>query len=319
MNIIELSKSSRAGCRFCKLKIQKDEPRLGEEYEFSMGGSVRTGMRWFHLKCAIDNFPDLVIHADVSDKITKDVLEQLEEVKKKATQSAFAIQGISELGEEEKTVNVKGHILKAMKPKLDIDESGSENQSRTIYVEDNDNRRKIVLWNEHTKLKLEKTDKIVILKGLSKLGSDEKIMVYANKGSKVLINPKDEDLEKSIPNIEIFTSQEWTKPRGKFSIFELAKSSRATCNVCKEKIIKAELKIIKPGWGENEDTKQKFPSSASYHVSCIIKDENGGEVLQEALTRLTPEQIDSNRNIFSDLQVQLKDEVQLSEILSQLL
>ena len=123
MSVIELSKSSRAGCRFCKSKIQKDEARLGEEYEFSMGGSVRTGMRWFHLKCAIENFPDLVIQADVSDKVSKDVLEQLEEFKKKGMRSAFDIQGISEIENEETTVNVKGLVLKAMKPKLDIDDS----------------------------------------------------------------------------------------------------------------------------------------------------------------------------------------------------
>ncbi len=319
MNVIELSKSSRAGCRFCKTKINKGEPRLGEEYEFSMGGSIRTGMRWFHLQCAIDNFPDLVIHADVSDKIPAEVLEILEGVKKKGLRSAFAIQGISEIQNEDISVNAKGTILKVMKSKLDIDESGNEHQSRTIYAEDDNNRRKIVLWNEHTELDLKKNDEIVILKGLSKLGSDEKIMVYATDESKVLINPKEEDLEEDIPNLELYTSEEWTKPRGKFSIFELAKSGRAACNVCDEKINKAELKIIKPGWGENEDTKQRYPSSNSYHIWCAIEDEHGTEILREALTRLTPELIVSNKNLLSDLQIQVKDEIKLSEILNQLL
>lgn len=319
MNIIELSKSSRAGCRFCKVKINKDEPRLGEEYEFSMGGSIRTGMRWFHLQCAIENFPDLVIHADVSDKVPAEVIEKLEEVKKRGMRSAFAIQGISEIENEDVTVNVKGTILKAMKSKLDIDESGKEHQSRTIYAEDNNNRRKIVLWNEHTELDLATNDEIVIIKGLSKLGSDEKVMVYAISESKVLINPKEEDLEEGVPSLELYTSKEWVKPRGKFSIFELAKSGRASCSVCTEKINKAELKIIKPEWGENEDTKQRYPSSNSYHILCAIKDEHGPEILHEALTRLTPEIIESNTNILSDLQDQLKDENKLSEILSQLL
>ncbi|MFV2014676.1 MAG: PARP-type zinc finger-containing protein, partial [Candidatus Heimdallarchaeota archaeon] len=112
MNRIELSKSSRAMCRICKAKIEKDKPRLGEEYEFSMGSSVRTGIRWFHLDCAISKSPDMVIQAEITMELPDDIAKNIEELKKRGMQTAFAVKGFSDIKEDDSKVNVKGTVLR---------------------------------------------------------------------------------------------------------------------------------------------------------------------------------------------------------------
>ena len=49
MSVIELSKSSRASCRKCKKKIEKDTLRFGVESDMQYGDDP--SYRWYHLEC----------------------------------------------------------------------------------------------------------------------------------------------------------------------------------------------------------------------------------------------------------------------------
>ena len=49
MPVIELSKSSRASCRKCKKKIEKDTLRFGVESDMQYG--EEPSYRWYHLEC----------------------------------------------------------------------------------------------------------------------------------------------------------------------------------------------------------------------------------------------------------------------------
>ncbi|MCE7733668.1 MAG: hypothetical protein GPJ54_02240 [Candidatus Heimdallarchaeota archaeon] len=319
MNIIELSKSGRASCRICKIKIEKAKPRLGEEYEFSMGSSVRTGVRWFHLDCAISKSPDMVIQAEITMELPEDVAITIEELKKRGMQTAFAVKGFSDIKEDGSKVNVKGTILRPMSKKLDIDENGVEHQSRTLYIVENEEKGKFVLWDEHCDEEIAKDDEIVVINGYTIMGSDDKISIHVQSDSTLFINPTDEDLETGIPKIELFSSNSWKKPKGENCRFEFAKSGRAACAHCEEKINKAELKIVKPEWGESEDNGRFFPSSVSFHVRCVIEAEFGDEIIHEAVTRLTPELIEENKEVLAELKDQLEPHKELQKILLELL
>jgi hypothetical protein len=54
---IDVAKSSRASCRTCKQKIEKDALRFGEEYENQFSGEGDTAYRWHHLPCAAQKLP----------------------------------------------------------------------------------------------------------------------------------------------------------------------------------------------------------------------------------------------------------------------
>lgn len=319
MNIIELSKSGRASCRICKTKIEKAKPRLGEEYEFSMGSSVRTGIRWFHLDCAISKSPDMVIQAEITMELPDDITKTIEELKKRGMQTAFAVKGFSDIKEDDSKVNVRATVLRPMSKKLDIDEEGVEHQSRTIYITENEIKGKFVLWNDHCNGEIKKKDDIVIINGYAVMGSDDKVSIHAQSDSTLYINPKDEDLETGIPKIELFSSNSWKKPKGENCRFEYAKSGRAACAHCEEKINKAELKIVKPEWGESEDKGRFFPSSISFHVRCVNQAEFGDEIIHEAITRLTPELIEENKEVLSELKEQLQHHKELQNILLELI
>jgi poly [ADP-ribose] polymerase len=49
MSVIEVSKSSRASCRKCKEKIEKDTLRFGVESDMQYGDEP--SYRWYHLEC----------------------------------------------------------------------------------------------------------------------------------------------------------------------------------------------------------------------------------------------------------------------------
>ncbi|MFV2014580.1 MAG: hypothetical protein ACC656_04085, partial [Candidatus Heimdallarchaeota archaeon] len=215
-------------------------------------------------------------------------------------------------------VNVKGTVLRTMSKKLDIDAKGVEHQSRTLYITENKEKGKFILWDDHCDIELAKEDEIIIINGYTVMGSDEKVSIHARSDSKLYINPTDEDLMTGIPKIEIFSSQSWKKPKGEYCRFEYAKSGRAACSQCEEKIIKAELKIVKPEWGENEDTGKFFPSSVSFHVQCVIEAEFGDEIIHEAITRLTPDLIEENKIILSELKEKLEIHKEIQEILAEL-
>jgi hypothetical protein len=55
MPVIEVSKSSRAACRKCKQKIEKDALRFGAESEMQYGDAP--SYRWYHLECAASAEP----------------------------------------------------------------------------------------------------------------------------------------------------------------------------------------------------------------------------------------------------------------------
>jgi hypothetical protein len=319
MNIIELSKSSRATCRNCKTKIDKGKPRLGEEYEFSMGSSVRTGIRWFHLDCAISDSPDMVVQAEITMELPEDVAKTIEDLKKRGMQTAFAVKGYSDIREDDSKVNVRATVLRPMQSKLDIDEDGVEHNSRTVYIVENEEKGKFVLWDEHCDNEIKKQDEIVVINGYPALGSDEKVSIHVTKDSKLYVNPNEEDLMTGVPKIDLFTSTSWKKPKGENCRFEYAKSGRAVCSHCEKKIAKAELKITKPEWGEDEDSGRFYPSSISFHVRCVIDVEFGEEIVHEAITRLTPQLIEENKETLSDLRAKLDDFKEIQQILTELI
>lgn len=318
MNIVELSKSSRAKCKLCKLPIDKAIPRYGEEYEFMAGGESRTGTGWYHFECAVKTRPDNVAMAEIHEGIPNDVLEQIEELKKKANQSAFSVKGISEIDEDGLRVNCWANVIRVMKPLQGVDPNGKDNQSQTIYVQEGDMKRKILLWGKQVGVAIEPKDKIVVIKGLTDLGSDDKLQVNAIEDSEVLINPKDEELQESVPEVEIFRSDKWKRPKGSDCVFENAKTSRAKCGFCEKNIMKEELKIVKPEWRENESTKKIYPGSISFHPRCIENAEFGNEILREAISRLTPELIQINEDAlrqFSKIISKKELKSQLNELL----
>ena len=101
-----------------------------------------------------------------------------------------------------------------------------------------------------------------------------------------MINPTEDELGE-MESVEVFTAESWERPQGEFARFEFAKSSRAKCRVCDEKIEKGELKLVKPVWGKDEKNDRTFPSLQSFHTSCGLDDENGPDLIREAVTKLT--------------------------------
>ncbi|MHA2091535.1 MAG: hypothetical protein ACW98K_11805 [Candidatus Kariarchaeaceae archaeon] len=317
MNTIELAKSSRSSCRTCKEKIEKLEPRLGVEQEMRQGDRSFTAMRWHHLECAMDSLPEEVSQAEINAELSEDLIEKIDKIRDKQTESSFDIKGIAELTQSGISVNTEAVVLRALKTRKTIDKEENEMKSRTIYVEDNEQKRKVVVHGENTAIKVEKGDHIVIIRGKTSIGSDEKIQVIAGDSSQILINPKPDQLAQ-FSEVKIFVASGWSRPTGSKVEFEYAKSSRAKCPACKEKILKSELKVVKPAWMENEQTKQKFPGSFSYHVMCALEDEHSEDMLCEAISRLSPELLLENREILTKLQDDLL-ECQAKNLLTKLL
>ncbi|MHA2250988.1 MAG: hypothetical protein ACXAD7_11535 [Candidatus Kariarchaeaceae archaeon] len=301
MNTIELAKSGRSSCRSCKQKIEKDDPRLGVEIEMTRGENTFTAKQWHHLDCAIDKLPEEVIIADIETVLPDDYLDKLEKLKEKLNKSGFTVIGISELEEPNVTVNTQATILRPMNKRVMNDYNDEEREGRTIYVEHEEQRRKIILWGDFLESILKKNDTIVVINGITNIGADEKIQVNTTTNSRVLINPAPEELEKYSGNIELYMSNSWSRPSGTKVLFEYAKSARAICPICENKIDKGILKLVKPAWRENEKTKRRYSGNYSFHVICAIEDEHGEELIHEALTRVTPDLFNENHDIFIEL------------------
>ena len=86
---------------------------------------------------------------------------------------------------------------------------------------------------------------------------------------------------------EVFYSNTWQRDTMVYVYFDTAKSNRAKCKYCGEKIIKGEPKIVKPLVGfRDENIGASYMSYQSYHLECAIKDEHGEELIHEGITRL---------------------------------
>jgi hypothetical protein len=317
MNTIEMAKSSRSSCRTCKEKIEKLEPRLGVEQEMRQGDRSFTAMRWHHLECAMDSLPEEVSQAEINAELSEDLIEKIDKIRDKQTESSFDIKGIAELTQSGISVNTEAVVLRALKTRKTIDKEKNEMKSRTIYVEDSEQKRKVVVHGENTAINVGKGDHIVIIGGKTSIGSDEKIQVIADVSSQILINPKPDQLAQ-FSEVKIFVASGWSRPTGSKVEFEYAKSARATCPTCNKKIPKSELKIVKPEWMENEQTKRNYPGSFSYHVMCALDDEHGEDILCEAISRLSPELLLENRELLTKLQANIP-ESQAKDLLMKLL
>jgi len=306
MSIIELAKSSRATCRICKGKIEKLNPRLGIKNSFVKDGKVYESYRWHHLEHAFEKFGEEISTAEINAELDEETLEKIERVKIKFS-GGLAPLPISDLEEHGIRVNTFATVLRAIKSKEAENSKGAPDHSRTVYVESDKQRRKVILWGSHVSFDLSKEDEITIIRGLTELGSDEKIMVNVDSTSKLLINASEDEKSKYLKAPKLFTAESWSRPSGKV-VFEIAKTSRAKCNVCEEKILKGELKIVKPVWLENETTKQKIPGSYSLHLHHVLEDENGEDVLREAISKINLELIDDFRDVFSNFTAKIKNQ-----------
>lgn len=212
INIIELAKSSRSSCRLCKQKIEKDTPRMGSETEMRQGDRTFTAVLWYHLSCALEKLPDEVVIAEIKVELPVDSLDEIEKLKKQQMQSSFIPQGISVLDKANITVNAEATVLRLLKKRKIENSDGIEVETKTVYVEHDKQRRKILLQEDQSDLEMDKGDRIVIIAGITTEGSDEKIQVIANNNSKVLINPIQEEIDKYAQNIEIYVSSAWKRP-----------------------------------------------------------------------------------------------------------
>ncbi len=302
-NVIELSKSSRATCKICKDKIPKGEPRFGKESIFKKGSDEYVSFKWHHFDCAVDKFPKELISADLLVELTGEHESKFNELKKSMSASAFDVKSLKDVTEADKKLSLSTTVARAMAVKEMEDINGDMKIGRSVFiteeVADKKINSKLFLWGDHTSLPVEKGDTIVVVDAITQIASNDKIQFHANEDSKVLLNPSDKELTLYTKNIEIYEGISWNRPAGKSVQFEYAKSSRAKCKICEAKIDKGTLKLIKPVWGENAG--RSFPSVDSFHINCSVNDINADEIIHEAITRLTPDMVNDERKILTDL------------------
>lgn len=326
MNTIEPSKSSRAKCRTCKNKIDKAVPRLGVETEFTMNGETVTSTKWHHLECGMEKIPEQVITAEIVPEVTsrgkpisltEEDIAKIKEFKEKYNISGMAIQGISDIREANKTVNIEAKVLRRMSARTMDHPDGDQKYGTTVYVEDDGHRSKLMLWEDHTEIELNKDDKIVVIGAISELASNENIQFHAKEDAKVLVNPTEDEIAQHSEDISLYVSDAWGRPTGKPTEFTYAPTGRATCGVCDHKISKGELKIVKPMFIEL-DNDRIVPGNISMHMECVLQDQDGDEVLHEAVTRLNLDLIDENREQLRILADSLPD-IEAKSILNKIL
>ncbi len=305
-NVLESAKSGRATCRLCKQKIDKGEVRLGIESIFKKDGNEYASFRWHHFQCAVDKRPDDLLKATRNVTLNPDQERILDDLTDKGKRTATSIIPISELEEPGRRVNVKATIKKAFKKKKMFDIEGNERIGRSLYITYEDINSKINLWDEHADIELSPSDTIVILSANTFLGSNNNIQIEAISDSTVLINPTEDELAQ-MESVEVFTADSWERPQGEFARFEFAKSSRAKCRVCDEKIGKGELKLVKPVWGKDEKNDRNFPSLQSFHINCGLEDEHGPDLAREAITKLTTDILTESRDNLIELYVSLPE------------
>lgn len=299
MAVIEPAKSGRASCRSCKGKIEKLSARLGIETEMTRGDNTFTSTKWYHLDCAIKDFPDQILQARIDGTITEEEIQKIEKVKKERNRAGISIQDITKIEDPDMKVNVEAKILRCMAVRQSKAPDGKNSEMATIYVEGEEGRSKIIVWGKHSEITGDKGSRIVVLNGRSELAANDQIQINATDESTVLINPTEEDLEEHMESVKLYISQAWNRPTGMPVEFSYAPSGRASCVVCEKKIQKGELKLVKPEFIEANN--RRFPGNISFHLTCAIHDEHGGEILQEAITRLSPTLLEENKKEFIDL------------------
>ncbi|MCY3410092.1 MAG: hypothetical protein INQ03_00515 [Candidatus Heimdallarchaeota archaeon] len=304
-DVIEESKSARAACRICKDKIAKGVPRFGKESVFRKGDDEFTSFQWHHIECAIKKFPKELTHANVTMSLPDDIKKMIDELKSEFTSSAFDVKAITSFTDPERKATFKTEVARAMKVREIEDDEGKMRMSRTLYVQDDDKKSKLTLWDDFSNLPVQKGDTIIAIDVITKLGGNDEIQFHSSKGSRILVNPSETEIEKNTMSIEIYEAKGWDRPSGTEVVFELAKSSRASCKICGEKIMKSELKLLKPLWMERNE--RRFPTAESMHVKCAPQDESGHEIIHEAISRLTPELVDDQKEILKELLAILPD------------
>ena len=300
-DIFQLSKSNRATCRKCKEKIPKDVVRFGEESVFVKDGNEIRSFRWYHFHCALEKFKERVANVEEGVELLDDTQKaSIEKLRSKTTSSDFGLKSIADLTGEEGIVNVKGTVLRVMKPREHENIEGKMETGRVVYIEDDDGwRGKTVVFSD---FEIEKGSPFILLRGVSRLGSDEKVEVIEGPKSEIRFSEKDIN-----HSVQKYISEAWDRPRNIFCEFEVAPSARAACTICEERIKKGELKLVKAVWGENEKTKDLYPRRNSYHLKCALKDEDAEEFIYEATTRLSPQLLESSRDVISDFLKDLKE------------
>ena len=314
-NKFEISKSSRASCRKCKEKIPKGEIRFGEEVVFRRDGQDYPSFKWFHFDCAISKFEDKLAFADEVSLLSDKQHKILKQMKKKARKSKFTFRNLNELDGNEGIINVSGTVQRSLKEREMETLTGELMNGKVVYIADNeDSYAKVILWDSANK-KVNKNDKLILLNSMATIGNDDKVEIHELTTSKFALN---EDVAFDIQE-EVYKSTAWNRPNEGDVEFEYAPSGRASCTVCAEKIAKDTLKIVKPVWGENEQTKTVFPSKESMHVQCSLEDEDANELLKEAISRLSPQLVSENQNTLNELKSSIQEEklkAMLSSILS---
>ncbi len=318
-DIIELAKSSRSTCKVCGEKIQKNEPRFGKESIFRKDNNEYISYKWHHIKCAEIKFPQLLANAMINSELPDETLNLINKLKQKYSNKSGNIRPISMIENiEGKKVNVEGNIIRVSKPKEIIFEN-KKIISRNIFVEDDDGRHKVVILGTNAELDFKKEDHLVIINGVTVMGSNDRIQVFALESSKVLINPSDTELTQD-KSLTVYISDAWERPRDMFASFEEIKSNRAKCIVCGKPIKMQEvedengkkskikiLKLVKPEWAINEETGNYYAIKRSLHLLCYINEEHGEEILKEATSMLTPEIVEKHREELENLYNLLDD------------
>ena len=303
-DLFENAKSNRSTCKICSEKIAKGEIRFGLETSFNRGGTLLINHKWHHFDCAMTKYKRKI--AKISDLSPLDRLQKeiVLKIKEKNKVSDFQPKNISELTGDDAIVNVEGRILRSTKPRELEKPNGEFEQGRVLYVIDKlDKRGKVVLWKD-LDTHLDNADKIIIINGMTVIGNDESVEVHHEGESKLYINEEPE----VILGIEKYMSQAWSRPLESQAVFTIAPSSRATCVICEKGIKKGELKLVKPVWGINEVTEDRYPGMQSLHLNCSNEDEHSGELLKEAISCLNPQIVNENRGTLNEFAEKIKDE-----------
>jgi hypothetical protein len=296
-NVLELAKSSRSSCRLCKAKIEKDEVRFGEESTFRQGDREFTSLKWYHFDCAVEKFSDKLVEVEDFSVLDGEKLDKFNALQKKLSFTNFGYKQLNELTGEEDSADVEAVVLRFIGAKDTKKADQSIQKAAVAYLQNADERIKLFLWNS-LELELKKGDRIYLKNVSITIGNDEYIELHESSQTKISVN---EPINRSGSLIKKYQSKEIERPGGNYIGFEYAKSSRASCTICDKKINKGDLKLVKPVWGENEQTGQKFPSLVSYHVFCVLEDKISDEILHESLSRLTPDILNENKDIFKEL------------------
>ncbi|RMG25071.1 MAG: hypothetical protein D6732_22765 [Methanobacteriota archaeon] len=313
MAIIELAKSGRATCRTCKGKIEKDTPRVGVENVFRKDGKEYISYKWHHFDCALSKIPEIVAEADGYEILSREDRKRFDELIESLNRSPTDFIPINEVSIDHPRGNFVGHVVRVFGSRDLETPDGEVREGRIVQLQNADRRVKIIVWE--TKREITKGDTMYIINGEVMIGEDGNPVIHVGlaEGSHFSLNDKPK-----IKIVEKFISNAWERPPKKVCKFTLAKSSRATCPVCEEPIAKGSVKVIQPIWITNEDSNANFAGDRSFHPVCVEKAEHGKEIMLEAITHLTLNDLESHDSFLRQLLDQLES-LELKSTLQQVL